>query len=55
LVEMYCPIVAIFPSLCRLVLGDDFIVIGWKSGVNVQVGKLIGIGECAFKGVVWDC
>jgi len=52
---MYCPIVAIFPSLCRSVPGNAFLVIGCKSGVNVQISKLIVIGECAFEGVVWDC
>ena len=52
---MYCPIVAIFPRSCRSVPGNVFLVIGCKSGVNVQIGKLIGIGECVLEGFVWDC
>jgi len=47
---MYCPIVAIFPSLCGLVPSDAFSVIGCKSAIDVKINKLIEIRECRFKG-----
>jgi len=32
---MYCPIVVIFPNLCRSVPGDNLSVIGRKSGIDI--------------------
>jgi len=50
---MYCPIVAIFPSLRRLVPSDDFSVEECKSVIDVKISKLIEIRECRFKGFLW--
>jgi len=47
---MYCPIVAIFPSLGRSVPSDNFSVINCNSVINVKINKLIEIRECRFKG-----
>jgi len=47
---MYCPIVAIFPSLCRSVPSNAFSIIGCKSAIDIEINKLIGVGECCFKG-----
>jgi len=47
---MYCPFVAIFPSLCRSVPSNTFSVIGCKSAIDVEISKLIKIRECRFKG-----
>jgi len=52
---MYCPIVAIFPSLCRLVPSDDLSVIVRKPGIDIKVSELIEIRECCFKGFVRYC
>jgi len=50
---MYCPIVVIFPSMCRSVPSNAFSVISCKSAIDVEISDLIGIGECTFKGFVW--
>jgi len=47
---MYCPIVVIFPSLCRLVPSDDFSIIDCMSSIDVEINELIEIRECRFKG-----
>jgi len=47
---MYCPMIAVFPSLRRMVPSDDFIVIGCDPVIDVEICKLIGIGKCCFKG-----
>jgi len=52
---MYCPIVAIFPSLRRLVPSNVFSIKFCKSGIDVKVSELIGIRECCFKGFMWYC
>jgi len=50
---MYCPIVAIFPSLCRSVPSDDFSVIDCNSVIDVKINKLVKIRECHLKGFLW--
>jgi len=50
---MYCPIVAIFPSLHRSVPSNDFFVIECKSVIDIKISKLIEIRECRFKSFLW--
>ena len=50
---MYCPIVAIFPSLRRSVPNDDFSVEECKSVIDVEISELIEIRECRFKSFLW--
>jgi len=50
---MYCPMVAVFPSLCGVVPSDDFIVVESKPSIDVEIRKLIRIGKCRFKGFLW--
>jgi len=52
---MYCPMVAIFPSLCWSVPSDDLPVMVCKSGIDVKVSELIEIRKCCFKGSLWYC
>jgi len=50
---MYCPIVAVFPSLCGSVPSNDFSVVECNSVIDVKVSELIEIRECRFKGFLW--
>jgi len=52
---MYCPMVAIFPSLCRSVPSNVFSVISCESAIDVKINELIEIGECGLKGFMWYC
>jgi len=52
---MYCPIVAIFPSLCGLMPSNIFSIVFHKPGIDVKVGKLVKKGERCFKSFLWYC
>jgi len=50
LVEMYCPIVTIFPNLCRTMLGNGLSIVFCKSGIDVKISKVVKVGNWCFKG-----
>jgi len=52
---MYCPMVAVFPSLRRLVPSNVLSIIFRKPGIDVKVSELVEIRECCFKGFLWYC
>jgi len=52
---MYCPMVAISPSLCWSVPSDALPIMCRKSGIDVKFSELIEIRECCFKGFMWYC
>jgi len=52
-VEMYCPIVLILPSLCGSMPSNVFSVVFCKSGINVKFHKLVKKGEHCFEGFLW--
>jgi len=45
LVEMYCPIVMIFPNLRRAMPSNGFSIVFHEPGIDIELGKMIKIGN----------